>query len=134
MFSMLVSGCTKDREMHEPKEKTPGDLAVLDDQIEPDERGKEAIIITEEMLFPGSEPHEGAKYDYVADESRAKVAHWFEINLEGCKVKKISGNNPENTKWIITLDDLIIDIVHGPDKDNTLIRYKKDLHYKKQSE
>ena len=134
MFSALVSGCTNDREMYEAKEKTPGDLAVLEEQIGPDERGKEAIKITEDILFPGSEPYENTKYDYLADESPAKVAHWFEINLEGCKVKKISGSKPEIAKWIITLDDLIIDIVQGPDEDNTLIRYKKDVHYKKQSE
>jgi hypothetical protein len=134
MFSALVSGCNKDREMHEPKEKTPGDLAVLEEQIDPNERGKEAIQITEDILFPGSEPYEGAKYDFLADESPAKVAHWYEVNLEGCEVKKISGNKPENAKWEITLDDLIIDVVPGPGEDNTLIRYKKDIHYKKQSE
>lgn len=134
LFSSLVSGCNQDREMHPPEKTTPGDLAVLEDQVEPNERGKEAIIITEDILFPGSEPFEGAKYDFLADESPAKVAHWLEVNLEGCKVEKISGNKPEDAKWIITLDDLIIDVLQGPEGDNTLIRYKKDIYYKKQSE
>jgi len=134
MFSALVSSCNKDRKMHQPKEKTPGDLPVIEKKVGVNERGKEAIQITEDILFPGSEPYEGAKYDFIADESPAKVAHWYEINLEGCMVKKISGNKPENAKWIITLDDLTIDVLQGPEGDNTLIRYKKDIHYKKQSE
>lgn len=134
MLSVFLSGCSNSRVMHEAEKKTPGDLPVLEGQIEPDERGKEAVTLTEDILFPGSEPYEEAQYDYIADESPAKVAHWFEVNLEGCKVKKLSGNQPEKAKWIITLDDLIVEVHQGPEGDNTLIRYKKDIYYKKQSE
>lgn len=134
VFSVILSGCTKDKPIHEAEVKTPGDLPVLDKQIDANERGKEAISITEDILYPGSEPYEDAKYDYLADESPAKVAHWFEGNLEGCKVEKTSSKDPKDAKWIITLEDLIVEVLQGPEGDNSLIRYKKDIYYEKNSE
>ena len=134
VLSILLFGCAKKKPIYETDKRTPGDLPVLDKQIDDDEHSVDIISLTEDLIYPGSEPYEDAKYDYLADESPAKVAHWFEGNFEGCKVKKVSANLPENAKWIITLDSLIVEVLQGPERKNTLIRYKKDIYYEKDSE
>lgn len=132
MFSFilaLIFGCSTEKEVHESKERTPGDLPVIEPKVSSTERGEPAIELTEEIMYPNAEPYEGATYDFLADETPARVAHWFEVNLEGCKVEQIKGNNPTQGKWIVTKGDLIIDVIYGPGEDNTLIRYKKDIYY-----
>jgi hypothetical protein len=87
------------------------------------------IIDLKDIIYPGSAPFEGAKYDYLAPDPPEKVAKWFEdtLRLKGAVVERRTASQPLDTKWVVTYKDLIIDIVYGPNQTDTLIRYKKDI-------
>ncbi|MBU1024003.1 hypothetical protein KKB99_06940 [bacterium] len=132
IFSLVLLtliGCREEKKMHESKERTPGNLAVIEPKSSPLEGGQPIIEMTEEIMYPNATSYEGARYEFIADETPARVAHWFEVNLEGCTVEQIKGAGSTTGKWIVTRRDLIIDVVAGPGEDNTLIRYKKDIYY-----
>ena len=129
LMLLTISGCTEERVMHESKERTPGDLAVIEPKASSTDVGKPAIEFTEEIMHPNAKPYEGARYEYLVDETPARVAHWFELNLEGCKVKHIRRGGSLGDKWTVTKGSLIIDVFYGPGEDNTLIRYKKDIYF-----
>lgn len=128
LLVLVLSGCADKRQMYPPKDKTKGGQAVIKEQIKPTDRGKQAIILTDKMLYPGSTPFEGAQYDYITQETPARVAHWFEVNLENSTLKNIQGRSEQDESWIVEQGDLIIEVYYGPIEGSTLIRYKKDIH------
>ena len=115
VFVFLVSGCGD------------GKLAKPGDVDKSAGKGIPIIKLTEEILYPGSKPFEGAQYRYVTGDSQAKVAHWFEINLEGSMVEHVKGPQTGNERWYITWNELIIVILPGPEENSSMIQYKKEI-------
>jgi hypothetical protein len=128
LFLVVLLGCADKKKMYPAKEKTPGGKPKMKHQIEPTDRGNLAIILTDKILYPGSTPFEDAQYDYIAQETPARVAHWFEVNLENSTLKNIPGRSEQDEYWIVEQEDLIIEIYYGPNEGSSLIRYKKDIN------
>lgn len=127
MAIILVSGCGGKSKMHQTKDRNPHGLANMHHQIDYEtERGRAVIELTEDMKYPGIEPYEGAKYDFISGDPPQTVADWYSGALEGSRVKKQIGKQGGASKWVIKQDKLIIDIMpYGG--SGSLIRYKLDL-------
>jgi hypothetical protein len=128
LIFFVLLGCADKPKIYPAKDKTPGNQAVIKPQIKPTDRGEQAIILTDKILYPGSQPFEGAQYDYITQETPARVAHWFEINLKNSTLKNIKGRSEQDEYWVVESGDLVIEIFYGPNEGSTLIRYKKDIY------
>jgi len=127
----FVVSCGSDNKMVQAKKKTAGGLPAQVPQMSSGDKAKEVIKLTENLIYPGSKPYETAKYDYVSGDNPDKVCNWFETNLKGSVVNKMTTKDPGNCKYTITFENLIIDILPGPHGADTLIRYKMDIKTKK---
>lgn len=122
----FLTGCGggKSETMYKAKKKGPGGMPVMQNVIDSEKRGKEAIKLSDEISYPGMEPYEGSHYEFVAKESPEKVANWFIEKLEGEVVNKKASQNANETEWRILYKDYEIVVAHGPETDSALIRYK----------
>ena len=127
LFATLLPGCGDKDKMHQTKIKTRGGLPAQQPQAKPEDRGKEAINLTPDLLYPGSTTYEDAKYEYVSNDDPDKVANWFQQNLKGTSTNKITTKDPKNFKYEIFYKGIEIDIFPGPHGTDTLIRYKIPL-------
>lgn len=105
----------------------------------PERNSKDQLVLTENIIFPGSQHYFEAKYDYLSEESPEKVVSWFKTNLDECVVEEIADGIPEETRWVVKHNDINIRIYQFPEDqfpegNKTLIRYIKDLHYNESPE
>jgi len=92
--------------------------------------GPKPMIDLTGIIYPGSAPFEGAKYDYLTSDPPEKVADWFKQTLPEATVEQKTSSAPSDSKWIVTYKNYIIDIVVGPGGTESLIRYKYNLEKK----
>lgn len=85
------------------------------------------IKLTEDLIYPGSEPFEDAMYHYFSEDHQAKVAHWFEVHLDNAEVKRSRGIESRREIWYIRYKDMTIVILPGPEENTSLIQYKRDI-------
>ncbi|MBU1024002.1 hypothetical protein KKB99_06935, partial [bacterium] len=98
-----VSGCGDKNAMRQTKDKNPQGLANMHHQVDyANQKGKSALDITEDMKYPGIQPYENAKYEFISGDSPQTVADWYKEHLKGSDVKKLTGKQSGQSKWIIT--------------------------------
>ena len=119
---VITSFCScgkKDEEMHKAKSNPQG-LAMPQEQIDKDTRGKDMINLTDEIRYPGMVSYQNAKYEFISEDSPQKVTEWFMANLKG------ASDNKRDVDWTVRYQNVIIDIIpYG--SDGTLLRYKAKL-------
>ncbi len=73
--------------MHKAKTNPQG-LALPQEQMDKDTRGKDIINLTDEIRYPGMVSYQNAKYEFTSEDSPQKVAEWFMANLKGASDNK----------------------------------------------
>ena len=126
IIASVLSGCGGKRTMFEPKKKNAQGLAIMDHPDITSQSGTSLMDITEDIKYPGIKPYEGSSFEFISGDSPQKVAEWYNGKFEGSTIAKRTGKRSGNTKWLITQDRWIIDIIpYGG--SGSLIRYKWDL-------
>lgn len=119
---VITSFCScgnKGAKMHKAKTNPQG-LALPQEQMDKDTRGKDIINLTDEIRYPGMVSYQNAKYEFTSDDSPQKVAEWFMANLKG------ASDNKNGDEWVVNYKNVIINIVPYAN-DGSLIRYKAKL-------